>query len=115
MQDFRGLDVWKKAHLLVLAIYKATSSLPSDEVFGITIQLRRSAVAVPTRIAEGCGRESNGEMTADLRRAVAGCNEAEYLMLLAKDLGYWNTEIHDTLNKDLVEVRKMIHGFLRKL
>jgi four helix bundle protein len=92
-----------------------TQLLPKEEVFGVTMQLRRTATAIPTRIAEGCGREVNGEFVADLRRGLVACNEMEYLLLLAKDLGYLTAEIHDGLNAETIEVRKMVYGLLRKL
>ena len=115
MQDFRNIDFWHKAHALVLATYRATQSLPKEEVFGLTIQLRRSSTAIATRIAEGCGRGNNIEFAVDLRKAIAGCNELEYLILLAKDLNYWKPEASDQLTKDTIEVRKMVHGFMRML
>lgn len=115
MQDFRNSDVWVKAHALTLRIYKATQSMPREEVFGITIQLRRSATAIATRIAEGCGRTGNIEFAVDLRKAAAGCNELEYLILLARDLEYWNPELSEDLIAAAAEVRKMIFGLLRKL
>ncbi|HEX4156189.1 MAG TPA: four helix bundle protein [Acidobacteriaceae bacterium] len=115
MQDFRGLDVWKRAHALVLNVYRATQALPREEVFGVTMQLRRGVVGVATRIAEGCGRENDLEFAADLRRGVAGCSVVEYLILLARDLEYLNSEISDRLTGEVVEVRKMIYGRLRKL
>jgi four helix bundle protein len=115
LQDFRKLDVWKRAHELVLTVYRTTQSLPKEELFGVTMQLRRTATAIPTRIAEGCGRDANSEFVADLRRGLVACNETEYLVLLAKDLGYLNSEVHDRLSAETVEVRKMIYGLLRKL
>jgi four helix bundle protein len=115
LQDFRKLDVWKRAHELVLAIYRATQVVPKEEIFGVSMQLRRTATAIPTRIAEGCGRDSNPEFMVDLRRGQAACNETEYLLLLAKDLGYLKPEMYDSLNAETVEVRKMIYGLLRKL
>jgi len=115
LQEFRKLDVWKRAHGLVLAVYRASQDLPKEEVFGITIQLRRAATAIPTRIAEGCGRETSPEFIADLRRSVAASNELDYLLLLAKDLGYLKPEFHESLSAETVEVRKMIYGLLRKL
>jgi four helix bundle protein len=115
LQDFRKLDVWKRAHELVLAVYRATQSLPKEEVFGITMQLRRTATTIATRIAEACGRDSTAEFAADLRRSATACNETEYLLLLAKDLGYLKPEMHEGLSAETVEVRKMIYGLLRKL
>ncbi|HEV2576242.1 MAG TPA: four helix bundle protein [Acidobacteriaceae bacterium] len=115
MQEFRKLDVWKRAHELVLAVYRASQNLPKEEVFGITIQLRRAATAIPTRIAEGCSRQASSEFVADLRRSVAATNELDYLLLLARDLGYFQPETYDSLSAETVEVRKMIYGLLRRL
>jgi four helix bundle protein len=89
--------------------------LPKEELFGVTMQLRRTATAIPSRIAEGCGRELNPEFVADLRRALVACNETEYLLLLTKDLGFMKLDAYDSLNTETVEVRKMIYGLLRKL
>ncbi len=58
MQDFRKLKVWEKAHHLVVKLYEVTDSLPKSEHFGLTSQIRRAAVSIPTNIAEGCGRGS---------------------------------------------------------
>ena len=113
MQDFRNLEVWRKAHALVLAVYRETLNLPKEEVFGITIQLRRAATAVATRIAEGAGRSVTMEFAADLRRAAVNCNELEYLIVLARDLSYWKPEIAEPLLADTIEVRKVLFGLLR--
>ena len=99
----------------MLSVYRATQNLPKEEVFGVTIQLRRTAAAVATRIAEACGRDASSEFAADLRRSTVACNETEYLLLLAKDLGYLKPDTHESLSAETVEVRKMIYGLLRKL
>jgi four helix bundle protein len=115
MQDFRELGVWVKAHRLALDVYRTTDSLPKNEVFGITVQLRRAAVAVPTRIAEGCGRENDAEFGVQLQKARAACSELEYLLLLCRDLGYLPEELYEGLRLDVVEVRKMLSGLIRRL
>lgn len=88
MQDFRNLDLWKKAHALVLATHKATQVLPKDEVFGLRLQLRRGMINIASRIAEGCGRDNDADFAADLKRVATTSNETEYHLLLARDLGY---------------------------
>ena len=113
MQDFRNLEVWRKAHALVLAVYRETLNLPKEEVFGITIQLRRAATAVATRIAEGAGRSATMEFAGDLRHSAVSCNELEYLIVLARDLSYWKPEIAEPLLADTIEVRKVLFGLLR--
>ncbi len=115
MQDFRNVDAWVKAHKLVLSVYRQTREFPKEEVFGLTIQLRRSVAAIATRIAEGSGRSSDMEFASDLRRAAAHCNEFEYMVVLARDLGYWNVEDADSRIAETIEVRKMINGLLRKM
>jgi four helix bundle protein len=115
MQDFRNVDVWKKAHSLALSIYQETRSMPHEEVFGMTMQLRRSAAAVPSRIAEGCGRETDAEFALDIRRAIAGCSELEYLILLANDLRLLSPETAKELSMQTVEARKMLFGLRRKM
>ena len=115
MKDFRNIDAWRKAHDLVLSLYRETLNLPKEEVFGITIQLWRSATAVATRIAEGAGRGMPTEFATDLRRAAVSCNEREYLIVPARDLQYWNTDVAEKLIADTVEVRKMMFGLLRTM
>lgn len=62
MKDFRGLSVWKQAHLLALDVYRVTESFPKHELFGLTSQIRRAAASIPTNIAEGCGRDADAEL-----------------------------------------------------
>ena len=99
----------------MLAVYQRTDSLPKSEVFGITVQVRRAAIAVPTRIADGCGREGDVEFAAQLHKARAASSELEYLLLLSKDLGYLTSETYEALREDVVTVRKMLSGLLRKM
>ena len=115
MRDFRGIDVWRKAHELALAVYRVTDSLPKSEVFGITVQLRRAAIAVPTRIADGCGRDGDVEFASQLHKARAASSELEYLLLLSRDLGYLPVEIYEGIREQVVTVRKMLSGLLRRL
>ena len=115
MQDFRNLGAWCKAHALALEIYRRTGSLPREEIFGVTMQLRRVSVSIATRIVEGCGRERDSEFSVDLYKAVSSCNELEYLLLLAHDLGFLDSEAKEQLAATVVEVRKMIFGLLKKL
>ncbi|MGD0796472.1 MAG: four helix bundle protein [Acidobacteriaceae bacterium] len=115
MRDFRGVDVWRKAHQIALDVYRGSDALPKIEVFGITIQLRRAAIAVPTRIADGCGREGDAEFAAQLHKARAASSELEYLLLLCRDLGYLTSEAYEALREDVVTVRKMLSGLLRRM
>jgi four helix bundle protein len=115
MQDFRNLDAWKKAHQLALNVYRETQSLPREETFGLTMQLRRSAVAIATRLAEVWGREGFVDLGVFLQNATVLCNELEYLSLLAVDLKLWKPEIGEDVTAGVIVVRKMIYGLLRKM
>lgn len=115
MKDFRTLKVWEKSHAIVLAIYKATQSFPKSEVYGITSQIQRAAVSVPTNIAEGCGKDSDAELGRFFKIAMGSSSELEYLLLLSHDLGYLADEPFNRLHADLVEVRKMLNAFIQKL
>jgi four helix bundle protein len=92
MRNFRNLKVWKKAHELVLHVYKLTEEFPREELFGLVSQTRRSAVSVPSNIAEGCGRNSNVELARFLEIARGSASELEYQLLLARDLKFINKE-----------------------
>jgi four helix bundle protein len=87
MSDYRRLEVWKAAHQLTLQLYRATTSFPHHEQFGLTSQLRRAAVSVGANIAEGSSR-GDKEFARFLTIALGSANEVEYLLLVASDLGY---------------------------
>ena len=108
MQDFRKLKVWTKAHPFVLDIYAVTKSFPADERFGLTSQLRRSAVSIPTNLAEGCGRSSTGALDAFVQVASGSACEADYQLLLARDLGYLTDDAFVRLSDGAAEIQRML-------
>lgn len=91
MRDFRELKVWEKAHCLTLAVYRATTAFPRDEVYGLTSQIRRSCASIPANIAEGCGREGDAELARFLQIAMGSASELEYHLLLTRDLDFLNS------------------------
>ncbi|RMH79046.1 MAG: four helix bundle protein [Actinomyces sp.] len=115
MRDFKNLKVWEKAHRLTLDVYRATEGFPRDERFGLTGQLRRAAASIATNIAEGCGRDSDAELGRFVAMAAGSTSETEYHLLLARDLGYLDPEIHARLEAQTFEVRKMLAAFLKRL
>ena len=115
MKDFRQLKVWEKSHALTLVIYKATEKFPKQELYALTNQIQRVAVSIPANIAEGCGKNTDAELARYFQIAMGSSSELEYLLLLAHDLGYLLDENYLTLNSNLIEVRKMLNGFLQTL
>ncbi|MBM3979946.1 MAG: four helix bundle protein [Planctomycetes bacterium] len=115
MQDFRNLKVWQKAHSLVLAVYRATKGFPKEELFSLTQQMRRSAMSVPTNIAEGCGRSTNADFARFLWIANGSAKELDYQTLLAHDLGYLDEAAYAELSGPLAEVKRMLAGLIQSV
>jgi four helix bundle protein len=115
MLDYRKLKVWQKSHEFVLKIYKATSSLPREEMYSLVSQIRRAAVSIPSNISEGCGRYGNRELKHFMSITMGSANEVEYQLLLAKDLGYIKIDDYDALNRDIIEIRKMLASYIKRI
>ncbi|HET9056582.1 MAG TPA: four helix bundle protein, partial [Chitinophagaceae bacterium] len=88
MQNYKELKVWEKAHDFTLKIYEATKIFPKEEIYSLTNQLRRAASSIPANIAEGCGKKSQLDFANFLNIALGSANEAEYYVILSKDLKY---------------------------
>ncbi len=115
MRDFKELTVWQKAHEMTLNIYRATNSFPKEESYGLTSQIRRAAGSVPANIAEGCGRNSDAELAHFFQVAAGSSSEVEYHLLLARDLGFIDDQKHQELSSQIIEIKKMLYAFLKKL
>jgi four helix bundle protein len=115
MKDFRNLKVWEKAHQLTLKIYKVTEEFPREELYGLTSQIRRACVSIPTNIAEGCVRSSDADFSRFLYIALGSTSELEYLILLSIDLKIIKDELYDELNNDINEIKKMLISMIQKL
>ena len=115
MMDFRKLKVWEKAHLLTLKIYKVTEKFPREELYGLTSQIRRASVSMPTNIAEGCVRSSDADFSRFLYIALGSTSELEYLILLSMDLKFIKNELYTELNNDINEIKKMLISMIQKL
>lgn len=115
MKDFRTLHVWRKAHELTLAVYKATAEFPSEEKFGLTSQMRRSSASIPTNIAEGCGRGSDKDFHRFLLIAFASASELDYQVILAADLKLLPQSAQKELESTVIEVRRMLAVLMRRI
>jgi four helix bundle protein len=111
-RSFRDLMVWRKAHELVLAVYRFTESFPDREKFGLSHQMRRAAVSVPADIAEGFGKRSQAEKARFLNIAEGSLEESRYYLLLAQDLGYGGTE---SLMAVLEETSRLLNAYARAI
>jgi len=115
MPDYRELRVWQSAHDLVLEVYRCSDRMPVEERFGLTAQLRSSAASIPANLAEGCGRDSPGELARFSGLSLGSANELEYHLLLARDLGYLEPETHAPLAERTDHVKRMLANLIRSL
>ena len=86
MQNYQKLNVWEKAHSVVLDVYLLSKNFPRDERFGLTSQIRRSASSIPANIAQGSARGSDADYARFLYIAMGSAAELDYHLLLARDL-----------------------------
>ncbi|MBU1863872.1 MAG: four helix bundle protein [Candidatus Omnitrophica bacterium] len=112
---WKDLDVWKKSHELVKDVYKITVSLPKDELYGITSQLKRSAVSVPTNIVEGFSRNTTKEYIQFLFNSRGSLEEMRYLLFLVFDIKFINSKQYEKLESDCVGISKMLNALINNL
>ena len=115
MKDFRQLKVWEKSHQAALEIYKATKGFPKEELYGLTSQIRRASMSVPTNIAEGCGRNTDKEFARFLQIAMGSASETEYQLILARDLEFLPKDTYEKLHNDIEEVKRMLASLLKTI
>ncbi|MBI4704279.1 MAG: four helix bundle protein [Deltaproteobacteria bacterium] len=115
MKSFKDLIVWQKAFELCLAIYAATRSLPADECFGLTAELRKTARSIPYNIAEGHKRPTTADYLRFLGIAAGSGGELETQVLLAERLGYFTRDQAHGLLEQYREVERMLAGLTRSL
>jgi four helix bundle protein len=107
------LEVWKNSRALVSSIYRITKKFPTDELYGLTTQMRRSAISIPSNIAEGCGRNHKKDTIQFLYISRGSLYELETQLYISFDLGYISQEILDTKVMEIRECRKLLSGFIR--
>lgn len=115
MKNFRDLKVWQKSHDLTLSVYKITKTFPKEELYGLTSQIRRAASSIPANIAEGCGRQGNAEFARFLQIAFGSASELEYHLILSNDLQFIDSEQHQKLENQLLEIKRMLASLLAKV
>lgn len=114
MARHKDLIVFKKSDELAYRIYKVTEAFPKTEIFGITSQIRRAALSIPTNIVEGYARKSRKELSHFLNIALGSLAETEYLLNFSKRLGYYREDISE-IDSLLEEVGKLRWSFYRSL
>ena len=115
MSSYKDLIVWQKSYQLTLAIYSITKQFPKDELFGLTSQMRRSSVSLPSNIAEGNARFSKKDHLQFIRVAYGSGAELETQIYIAKSITYMSQLDFGKTETLLEEVMKMLNSMIRKL
>lgn len=115
MKDYKKLSFWASSHKLAKEVYNITKSFPKSELYGITSQLRRAALSIPTNIVEGCGRESKKELKRFLVIASGSAAEVEYLLFFASEIDLISKSDHIELNKKILEIKKTLTSYKNKI
>jgi four helix bundle protein len=114
-KSYRDLIAWHKAMDLVTEIYQVTRNFPKEEIFGLTSQLRRAAVSIPSNIAEGQGRLSKGEFRVFLGNARGSLSELETQLLIAQNLSYIDQQETDRLINIAAEMGRILNGLIASM
>jgi four helix bundle protein len=115
IQSFRDLVVWQKGVDLVTEIYRLTQKFPKDELFGLTSQIRRAAVSIPSNVAEGRGKSSKGEFQQFLHHSMGSLAEVETQIIIAQNLGYLTAAEIEPVMEIIAEVGRLLNGLLTSL
>jgi len=115
MHNYKEMKIWQKSRALVKVVYEISKSLPKEELYALTSQIRRAAISIPANIAEGAGRESEKEFAHFLAIANGSAFEVETQLFLCFDLNYISeVELNDFLIK-IQEIQRMIFRFKQQL
>ena len=114
-RNIRNYDVFKLSHQMVLKIYAATKTFPTDEKFALVSQLRRAAYSVPMNLVEGGARHGQGEFRRFVNIAIGSCAEVDYQLQLCRDLTYLSSEQYSDLLESYERIGKMLNRLMAKL
>ncbi len=115
MHNFEKLLFWQKSIALTKEIYLLSHTISADEKFGLISQMKRSAVSIPSNIAEGSGRNTNKEFNHFLAIALGSCFELQTQLILSKELSLLKEESVQKILPEIIEIQKMIYSFKHNL
>ncbi len=113
INNFTDLEAWKEGHQLALLVYRITKSFPREEMFGLTNQMRRCSVSVPSNIAEGFSRQSYKEKVQFYSISLGSATELRSQVLLAKDLEYIISSDLDLVESKMLKLHKLLNGLIK--
>ena len=115
LKNYKELNVWQKSYELCLEIYRLTAKFPNDERYGLTSQIRRSAVSIPSNIAEGYGRKTTVDYIRMLYISYGSICELETQILLAGDLSFIEQGELGTVKKEISQIERMLKALIKSL
>ena len=112
---YKDLQVYQRSYKLAISLYKFAVTMPKDEQYGLTSQIKRAATSIPLNIAEGYGKnDTKTEVKRFLKMAKGSCNEMKVITDFCKDLGYIGLKAHGELKSSYEEIGKMLHGLISR-
>ena len=115
IKNYQELNIWKRSVEIVIEIYNTSKNFPKEELYGLTSQIRRASVSIPSNIAEGFNRYHNKEFRQFLYVSLGSCAEVETQLFIAQRLNYVDQEKAPKLIKELGEIGKMINNLIKKI
>lgn len=115
LKNYKELSVWQKSYKLCLHIYKVTKRFPKDEMYGLTSQIRRSTVSIPSNIAEGYGRKTTLEYVRFLYIAYGSVCELETQIMISGDLGYVEKDRLQEIRDEIGDIERMLKAMIKSL
>lgn len=115
IKSYKDLDVWKRSVALVKDIYKITSRFPKEEQFGLISQMKRSAISIPSNIAEGRTRQHTNEYVQFLYIALSSCSELSTQLIISEELNFINKAELEKILNSLDSIGKMVNGLIKSL
>lgn len=115
IKNYQELNIWKRSVEIVIEIYNTSKNFPKEELYGLTSQIRRASVSIPSNIAEGFNRYHNKEFRQFLYISLGSCAEVETQLFIAQRLNYVDQEKASKLIKELGEIGKMINNLIKKI
>jgi len=115
MHNFKELNIWIEAKNFSVLVYKTTSNFPNSEIFGISSQIKRAAISIPSNIAEGAGRSTNKDFSRFISMSLGSSFELETQLIISNELGFIENENFEGLILKLGAIQKMLVNFQKHL
>ncbi len=115
MHNFRELNIWKISKNFCKEIYRVSNTFPKSELYGLTSQLTRACVSIPSNIAEGCGRETSKDTARFITIAIGSAYEVETQLIIASEIDFLNNDDYNELLNTIHHIQKMLYNFRKTL